>query len=161
VSLVIEPASEADATEILALQKLAYQSEARIYDDDTIPPLHQTLDEMRQDIARETVLKATEDARIIGSVRARLDHEATCHIGRLIVAPDCQGRGLGQRLMRAIEDRFAEAARYELFTGHRSERNLHLYRKLGYQAFREEPVGSRVTVVFLEKRSHAGRPSCS
>jgi ribosomal protein S18 acetylase RimI-like enzyme len=156
VSPVIEEASDADADEILALQKLAYQSEARIYDDDTIPPLHQTLEEMRGDIARMAVLKATEEGRIVGSVRARLDDRATCHIGRLIVAPDSQGRGLGQRLMRAIEERFVEAARYELFTGHRSERNLHLYRKLGYQVFREEPLGSRVTMVFLEKRGRRG-----
>ncbi len=158
MSLVIEQASEADAAKILALQKLAYQSEARIYDDDTIPPLHQTLEQMREDIARMAVLKATEEGRIVGSVRARLDDQGTCHIGRLIVAPERQGRGLGQRLMRAIEERFAEAARYELFTGHRSQRNLHLYRKLGYQVFRQEALGSRVTVVFLEKRAPAGRP---
>jgi hypothetical protein len=33
----------------LALQKLAYRSEAEIYDDYTIPPLTQTLGEMRAD----------------------------------------------------------------------------------------------------------------
>lgn len=36
-----------DAAAILALQKLAYQSEARLYDDYSLPPLTQTLPEMQ------------------------------------------------------------------------------------------------------------------
>jgi hypothetical protein len=40
--MIIEQAGVEDAGEILRLQKLAYQSEARIYNDYTIPPLLQT-----------------------------------------------------------------------------------------------------------------------
>jgi hypothetical protein len=43
----IEPATIQDADAILALQKLAYQSEAAIYADYTIPPLTQTLEELK------------------------------------------------------------------------------------------------------------------
>ena len=39
----IEPAMIEDAAEILALQKLAYRSEAEIYNDFSIQPLLQTL----------------------------------------------------------------------------------------------------------------------
>ncbi len=46
----IEEAGEEDAADILDLQRLAYQSEARLYDDYLIPPLTQTLDEMKGDI---------------------------------------------------------------------------------------------------------------
>ena len=38
----IEHASVTDAGEILALQKLAYESEARLYDDWDIPPMTET-----------------------------------------------------------------------------------------------------------------------
>ena len=48
--MIIEQASAEDAAEILALQKLAYRSEAELYDDYTIPPLTQTLEEMHDDI---------------------------------------------------------------------------------------------------------------
>jgi hypothetical protein len=41
--MMITQAAAADAAEILALQKLAYQSEAAIYQDYSIPPLTQTL----------------------------------------------------------------------------------------------------------------------
>jgi ribosomal protein S18 acetylase RimI-like enzyme len=148
--MIIEHAQVEDAQAILDLQKLAYQSEAALYDDTTIPPLTQTVESMRADFERHTILKVTEAGRIIGSVRGRLEGD-TCHIGRLIVHPDYQGQGIGTRLMGEIERQFASAARFELFTGDRSERNLYLYRKLGYSVFREEQLTSNVRLVYLEK----------
>jgi len=44
--MIIEPASIEDASEILSLQKVCYQSEAEIYRDYNIPPLIQTLEEI-------------------------------------------------------------------------------------------------------------------
>ncbi len=148
--LTIEQAGTADAAAILALQKLAYQSEAAIYDQHDIPPLRQTLEEMREDCERQVVLKATLGGRIVGSVRA-YRREETCCIGRVIVDPACQNRGIGARLMAAIEGRFAFVHRFELFTGHRSERNLYFYRKLGYLPFRAEAASDRLSLVYLEK----------
>jgi ribosomal protein S18 acetylase RimI-like enzyme len=147
---VIEQASIKDAEEILKLQKLAYRSEAEIYNDFSIAPLKQTLKEIRSDFNRQLFLKATADGTIIGSVRAYPENE-TCYIGRLIVHPDFQNQGLGTLLMQAIEEQFEQAKKYQLFTGHRSERNLHLYQKLGYQPFKSESPGENPTIVYLEK----------
>ncbi len=148
--MIVQPAEPGDAAEILALQKLAYRSEAAIYDDWSIPPLTQTLDEMQADLARQTCLKATIAGRIAGSVRAHVEDD-TCYVGRLIVHPDFQGRGIGTRLMNEIEDAFRGVARFELFTGHRSERNLYLYRKLGYEPCRRERISDALTLVYLAK----------
>ena len=148
--MVVEQAAVQDAAEILALQKLAYQSEAELYDDYTIPPLTQTLEEIEAAFKRQVFLKIAVEGRIIGSVRAHAK-EGTCYIGRLIVHPDCQNQGIGTGLMREIENRFEEAKRYELFTGDRSERNLYLYSKLGYKPFRQERLTNRVVLVFMEK----------
>ena len=150
MNVTIEPASLEDAAEILALQKLAYQSEAAIYGDYTIPPLTQTLDEMEADLREQVVLKASIEERIVGSVHGYVVG-GTCYVGRLIVHPDLQNRGLGARLLHAIERACPAAERFELFTGHRSERNLHLYHKLGYEAFKHERVSDRLTLMFLEK----------
>lgn len=49
----ILPATLADAPEILALQRLAYQAEARLYADWSIPPLTQTLAELEAELAAE------------------------------------------------------------------------------------------------------------
>jgi GNAT superfamily N-acetyltransferase len=157
VSIIITPATPADAEEVLALQKLAYQSEAAIYQDYTIPPLRQTLSEITVEFHTRHFLKAVADGRIRGSVRAHLEQE-TCYIGRLIVHPAYQNLGLGSQLMDKIEACFPEARRYELFTGHLSERNLYLYRKLGYLPIRREQVSAKLTMIFLEKQGKS-RPS--
>jgi DNA/RNA-binding domain of Phe-tRNA-synthetase-like protein/GNAT superfamily N-acetyltransferase len=149
-TILIEQATVQAAAEILTLQKLAYQSEAAIYDDYTIPPLIQSLDALVAQFQNEVVLKAVSDGNIVGSVRGYLQ-DGTCYIGRLIVHPDFQNRGLGTLLLREIEAHFGQAERYELFTGENSLKNLHVYHKLGYQQFRREQITGRVVVVYLEK----------
>ena len=149
-NLVITHAQLADAPEILNLQRLAYQSEAALNDDYTIPPLMQTLPELEADFQRQIYLKATRDGTIIGAVRG-YEQNGTCYIGRLMVHPDCQNRGLGTQLLHRIEARFNAVQRFELFTSERSTRNLYLYQKLGYHIFRTEQLSVKVTIVYLEK----------
>jgi GNAT superfamily N-acetyltransferase len=86
---------------------------------------------------------------VIGSVRG-YHEKRTTFIGRLIVKPESQNKGIRTRLMHAIEQRHESADRYELFTGYKSARFLHLYRKLGYDEFKRIPVDESLTV-FLEK----------
>lgn len=145
------PATSADAPEILALQRLAYQSEARLYGDWSIPPLTQSLEELRDEFSRLTILKAVdENGTVIGSVRGEWDN-ATCRIGRLIVHPERQRQGLGTALLAAIEACFPLAARFALFTGARSEGNLRLYQRAGYQPVESREAKPGLTLVFLEK----------
>jgi len=140
-----------DAAEILTLQRAAYQSEAFLYGDPGIPPLTQTLEALQAEMAGSLTLKAVAAGRVVGSVRARIDGD-TGHIGRLIVAPDCRGQGLGTRLMAEIEQRLGGAVhRFELFTGDRSEGNLRLYRRLGYREVRRESLGETADLIYLEK----------
>jgi ribosomal protein S18 acetylase RimI-like enzyme len=150
LNVIIERAALEDAKEILDLQKLAYQSEAEIYDDHTIPPLTQTLGEIRNDFQRQIFLKASMGGKIIGSVRAFLKEE-TCFIGRLIVHPDFQNQGIGIKLMSEVERDLSEARRFELFTGQKSERNIHLYQKLGYHVFKTEAVTKDLQLLYMEK----------
>ncbi len=150
INIIIEHAAVEDAVEILALQKLAFSSVGAMYNDYTIAPLTQTLEEIRADFKRQLFLKVSIDGAIIGSVRGYLEKD-TCYAGRLVVNPDFENRGIGSRLMRALEAEFKQAKRYELFTGHRNERNLYLYHKLGYKAFKSEPANEKLTIVYLEK----------
>src|SRR5688500_14258748 len=94
-------ASLDDAEAILALQKLAYEREARRYDDWTIPPLVETIDSVRQQIAQHVVLKAVVDGRLAGSVRGVVT-DGVCEVCRLSVEPGLQRRGIGSALLQAI-----------------------------------------------------------
>jgi ribosomal protein S18 acetylase RimI-like enzyme len=153
----IEQASLEDVEMILQLQMRAYLSEAEIYNDYSIPPLIQSFNEIKQEFSQQVFLKAIkkgkdaeDDINIIGSVRGYHD-KGTAFIGLLIVKPESQNKGIGSRLMHAIERRHESPDRYELFTGHKSARNLHLYQKLGYHEFKRVNVNDWLTMVFLEK----------
>ncbi len=144
-------ASVSDAAAILEIQKLAFHGQAVLYDDFTLPPLTQTLDELTEDFEKHIFLKALSAGRIVGSVRGRAEGE-TCYLSRLLVHPGYQNRGIGKKLMFAIEKKFDFVRRYELYTGHKSEKNLALYAKLGYREFGRRPQSATVMLICLEKK---------
>jgi ribosomal protein S18 acetylase RimI-like enzyme len=146
----ISSATIEDAAAIFDLQRLAYQTEAAIYDDFSIPPLVETLDQLRDQFCSRGFLKAMEGGRLVGSVRA-FQKDATCYVERLIVDPEHRNRGIGAALLRRIEAAYPAAARFQLFTGHKSINNLRLYERLGYRPFRRQPVNEKLTMVYLEK----------
>lgn len=69
---------------------------------------------MKKDFEKQIFLKTVIDGRIIGSVRA-FGKEGTCYVGRLIVHPDFQNRGIGAQLMHETEKVFNTSKRFELF----------------------------------------------
>jgi len=148
--MIITLAEKEDLGKILELQKLAFRSQAEIYNDYSIPPLIQTLEEIEQDFLTQTYLKAVINKKIIGSVRG-YESNNTCYIGRLIVHPDFQNQGYGTKLMTKIESIFKNVERYEIFTGYKDEKNLYLYQKLGYKKFKLEKVHENLFFEYLEK----------
>jgi ech hydrogenase subunit C len=167
-------ADKSDAPEILALQKIAYQSEAELYGDDSLPALQQTLEDLENDFERmpqrETTvlgargaqdssgtvpdriifLKAVVNGKIIGSVRGYA-MDGTAYLSRLNVHPYFRRRGIGRRLLTEIERAFPHVGRFETKTGHQSKRNLYQLAKGGYQTFKTEPFTPTVTWVYLQK----------
>lgn len=143
-------AKKEDLEEILALQYLAYQSEARLFGSMDIPPLKQTIEEVCDEYEKGTILKAVDDAgTIIGSVRAYQENR-TVYIGKLMVHPNMQKQGLGTKLLLAIEQEYPNQ-KYELFTSSKSITNIRLYEKLGYKIFKEETVSEELQFVYLQK----------
>ncbi len=148
--MILKIADKQDLCAILNLQYLAYQSEAMLCNNPKIPPLTQTLQEVEQEFIKGIFLKAlNEKDEIVGSVRA-YSANGTLYIGKLIVRPDLQGQGIGTILLKEMEGRFPHK-RYELFTSSKSARNIKLYERLGYLAFKEQEVTTDLKFIYLEK----------
>jgi GNAT superfamily N-acetyltransferase len=96
-------------------------------------------------------LVALVGPRVVDSVRAGED-DGVLHIGRLAVAPDQQGRGIGTRLLGAAEDLAGpEVTTFALFTGAASDDNLRLYEALGYRTVRHDALPEGPGLVHLHK----------
>ena len=148
--IIVEEALKSDLQQILILQKEAYLSEAELYDDYSLPPLKQSFSEIKEEYKNQLFLKIMSGGNLIGSVRA-FENEGVCYIGRLIIDPNYQNQGLGSKLLQEIEAEFPYSSRYELFTGHKSKKNLYLYKKLGYEIIREQKISKSLTLIFLNK----------
>ncbi|MGN8550985.1 UNVERIFIED_CONTAM: GNAT family N-acetyltransferase [Microbacterium sp. SLM126] len=148
----IRPIAEEDAGETLTLQRAAFVQEALIYDSVQMPPLTQSLEELRAELVENLGCVARDDGRMVGAVRARADGELLL-VGRLAIAPDVQGRGIGSRLLEAVERRGREAGcrEAELFTGSLSEANLRLYARTGYRETTRVEGDDGIEQVFLRK----------
>jgi GNAT superfamily N-acetyltransferase len=153
----ISKATADDVAAILTVQYQAYRQEAALYGEVTLPPQVETVDDFKTVLESHIVLRAIMDGIIIGSVRG-CEEGGTCCIGRLVVTPDHQGKGLGGALLAAIEQEFAHVRRFELFTGHKSLKNLGFYKRRGYTEFKRHPDSPEVTLIFLEKTNRLSTP---
>jgi ribosomal protein S18 acetylase RimI-like enzyme len=154
MSVTISAAAEQDAEQIFKLQYLCFQSEAALYGNYRIDPLVESFDSVRQEVAQNCVFVARLGEEVVGSVRGRITEDGAASIGMLCVHPRLQGHGIGARLLRAAESALAEergATRFRLHTGHRSEGNLRLYRRVGYQPVGTSQGADGVPMIILEK----------
>ena len=134
--LIPVPATAADAAEVLVLQRCCWVSEAIANSTMDIPPLHESLEAVQGWLPRAWVF--LDGGRLIGAVRGFSDGDSW-QIGRLMVAPDRQGEGLGGLLLRHIESQAPAGTHWHvLFTGAGSLANQARYRHGGYQEFKAE-----------------------
>ena len=116
------------------LQRAAYVTEAQVHGDLSMPPLVQSLEELTGELIAPGVLALglREEGRLVAAVRVRIGDDAG-ELGRLVVAPDRQGHGLGSRLLRQTEEELPHCVRLlRLFTGEHSLANQRLYARHGY-----------------------------
>jgi GNAT superfamily N-acetyltransferase len=118
---------------VLTLQRAAFLSEARTYGRVDIPPLAETLVDIRREIAETLTVGAYLGARLVGAARLGVESEIGW-ISRVAVAPDLQGEGIGSGLLEALEEMApGEVTRFQLGAGGKSAANIALYERRGYR----------------------------
>ncbi|GEP33143.1 hypothetical protein NSZ01_09110 [Nocardioides szechwanensis] len=146
-------ATRADAGELLTLQRACWLQEAIANDSVSgIPALHESLDDVFAWLEDWTSFVVRSHGRLVGAVRGRLEGD-TWDIGRVMVAPDLQGRGLGRLLLEHIQAVApAAATSYVLFTGAGSADNLRMYKKAGFRLRPDLPAPPLAVVLTKPRR---------
>ncbi|MFD5825754.1 GNAT family N-acetyltransferase [Lentzea sp. NPDC060358] len=148
----IGPITPEHAGEVLTIQRAAYLQEARRYGAWDLPPLVETLKQVRAHLGDGTPsLGAFDGTRLVGSVRSRVDGERM-EVARLCVAPDVQGGGVGRKLLHMISAKAPAGVRVVwLFTGAESEDNLRFYESAGFVRVSEHLDAVGIRCVTLEQ----------
>jgi tRNA (guanine37-N1)-methyltransferase len=152
--LEVRGATRADAGELFTLTRACWLQEQWANPGVTIPALEESFADAVRGLDEWTTLVALAGGRIVGSARGRPEGPGgtVWDVGRVMVAPDLQGRGLGRRLLALIEAAApAEVTSYSLFTGAGSVDNIRMYKKAGYR-LRGPAPGTAGAVVMTKPR---------
>jgi tRNA (guanine37-N1)-methyltransferase len=127
-------ATPADAPELQVLTRACWAPEFARYG--MFGAGEEDLETVRDGIQEWDTRVWRRDGQLLASVRVRPHptQEATWQIGRLMIAPYLQGRGLGRELLAYAESLASEEVRtFWLNTGAKSTENLRMYKKAGYR----------------------------
>jgi ribosomal protein S18 acetylase RimI-like enzyme len=137
------------ASAVLELQRRAYRVEADLIGSDGIPPLWETLDEVRA--CGEEFLGAVLDGGLAGAISWRFD-EGTLDIHRLVVDPDRFRRGIATKLVQPVLEAEAAAQRAIVQTGADNAPAIALYLREGFEHVGEVEVGDGLRISQLAKQ---------
>ncbi|GLZ33539.1 GCN5 family acetyltransferase [Lentzea sp. NBRC 105346] len=146
----IGPVGPEHAGEIMTVQRAAYLTEAQAHDVLDLPPLAETLDQIKASL--ELAFGAWLGPRLVGSIRGRVEG-TRMQIARLSVAPDMQGQGIGKALLNALtEGRPDNVDTLWLIIGTRSFGNIRMYGNAGFVQTKTGVDEMNVPIVFMEKK---------
>jgi ribosomal protein S18 acetylase RimI-like enzyme len=139
---------ESLARRALDIQRLAYRIEADLIGFEGIPPLHESLEELRA--SQESFLGYFVDEQLAAFVSYEIAN-SVLDIGRLVVHPDYFRRGIGQTLIRAL-DETAGIKRIIVSTGALNLPARKLYENLGFSLIDEISLDEGVKIARYEKQ---------
>lgn len=135
-----------DLAEIVwELQKVSYLVEADYIGTMDIPPLKETLQELRD--CGETFIGFFEDGVLAGVLSYKMDHDIM-DIHRLMVHPSFFRRGIGKELICYLEIMHLSAREMTVSTGAKNSPAINLYLKLGFEKLEEREYGDVLVAHF-------------
>lgn len=117
------------AEAILRLQRVAYRVEAEVIGSEDIPPLRETLEDLRA--CREEFLGAIVNGAVVGVISWRFGG-GTTDIHRLVVDPGHARRGIATALVRGALEAESAAERAIVQTGSANAPAIALYEREGF-----------------------------
>lgn len=137
------------ARELLAVQVAAYAIEAELIEYPQLPPLFESIDDLRS--SGELFLAAFEGDTIVGATSVAVVADAL-DICRMVVSPSHMRRGIASRLLEAVESMRGERSRLTVSTGEANIPAIRLYERYGFEIVRRRTLPDGLKLVGLEKR---------
>ncbi len=156
MAIRIEKATPADAAALTALEIRAFDEDVRRYPAAPSggPPGYDDVSWLLDRISQGHTYGILDGDALVGGAIVLRTGPASCELGRIWVAPERQGRGIGARAMELLEAAYPDATLWTLDTPAWATRNQAFYARRGYRKVREAPAG-RMVLFFYEKRLDA------
>lgn len=92
------------------------------------------------------------DVVAVGGIRIVKMDNKRYRISPIFILPECQGKGVAQKVFQIVEQIYSDARAWELDTILQEQENCYLYEKLGYKKTgKTEIINSKITLVSYEK----------
>jgi ribosomal protein S18 acetylase RimI-like enzyme len=114
------------ANQILHVQKLSYQVEAKIIEFNGIPGLTETIDDLVK--SDETFIGVYSDIQLVG-VLSFTSNDSTLDICRLVVHPSNFQQGIASKLITHLISNYSTAKTIIVHTGTKNSPAINLYKK--------------------------------
>lgn len=145
----VELADDDFARELLAVQVAAYAIEAELLAYPQLPPLFETIDDLR--CSGERFIVAKSDGRIVGATSIA-SSDSVLDICRMVVSPSHMRQGIASRLLAAVESLRDGRAAITVSTGEANIPAIRLYERHGFAIVMRRTLPDGLRLVGLEKR---------
>ena len=155
MNITFELAKPEDAKELYEIQKLAYKEQLEMYQDYDTNLAVEGIDWVLFRIKHHIYYKIICDGKIIGEVDVYKHKRSSLHyeMNGVVVHPDYQNRGIGQKAIQFVEREFADAKVWTMWTPHKTEKNHYFYEKIGYKRTGiEERINDNLILVQYGKK---------
>lgn len=145
----VELANDDFARELLAVQVAAYAIEAELLAYPQLPPLFETVDDLRD--SGERFIVAKSEGRVVGATSIASSGSAL-DICRMVVSPSHLRQGIASRLLAAVESLRDGRAAITVSTGEDNIPAIRLYERHGFAIVTRRTLPDGLRLVGLEKR---------
>ncbi|HDR7516462.1 GNAT family N-acetyltransferase [Bacillus mobilis] len=139
--ITIEKASIVDAEKLTEIMTRTFDKEAKrwlcgqgeVIDYNIQPPGYSSVEMMKYSIEELDCYKVIMGGKIIGGIIVTISGKSYGRIDRIFVEPVYQGKGIGSKVIKLIEEEYSSIRIWDLETSSRQINNHYFYKKMGYE----------------------------
>lgn len=136
------------AEEVMEIQKRAYEQEALLIGTKEIPPLHETVEELKQ--CGERFLGCYVDGVLAGVLSYKMNSNML-DIHRLFVDPEFHRQGFAQKLLDSIEGNNSGFEKVIVSTAAGNKPAIRFYEKNNFREVGKKKINSELVLIVFEK----------